>query len=534
MMALLEIGAEKEQSRATAVVAQSLRGLSDQYESVTYLAVVALSTADWEMLLKERSEATGLTARFEEACRTLRSGGKAAWGGMAVTLPGIDDPEILRAIDEAARSWREMDAAHVRVLRFEHQAIQGNSALEQFRGLALEASLRLSALDEALRRRNDAALAPLVGFQWVIPISVFTLSALLGAFVLSRLIVPLGASMTRLEESEGALRVARDELEKRVIERTSELGQVNEDLRQRTEVLDSILKNMGDAVLVTDTERQILLINATGSAIFGLDAAERRATRVLELYTFFLPDGVTPLPAADRPITRALRGDSFDQVEVLMYSQGRPEGVWLSITGRPLYDPDRALRGAVVVFRDVSLRKKAEQALQRSHEELELRVRERTRELKEAQRRALDLARQAGMMEVATNILHNVGNVLHSVNTSATLLNERLRSSRLPALGKAAAMLKEQKENLSAFLTSDPRGQKLPDYIDKLSAHLLVERDEMLTATDVLGRHIEHIRTIVNLQQSYAKTQAPWSRSPCASSWRTRCASTRRPWGGTR
>jgi two-component system, NtrC family, sensor kinase len=151
---------------------------------------------------------------------------------------------------------------------------------------------------------------------------------------------------------------------------------------------------------------------------------------------------------------------------------------------------------------------RANEALRHAHDDLEVRVKERTQELKDTQRRAVELARQAGMAELATNVLHNVGNVLNSINTSATILGERLRALRLPSLLKLAGMLEERRADLATFMTQDERGRRLPEFLGKLGENLSAERDEMLTMTAALHRHVEHIRTIVELQQSYAMSSS--------------------------
>ncbi|HEX5754065.1 MAG TPA: ATP-binding protein [Archangium sp.] len=151
---------------------------------------------------------------------------------------------------------------------------------------------------------------------------------------------------------------------------------------------------------------------------------------------------------------------------------------------------------------------RANEALRHAHDDLELRVKERTQELRDTQRRAVELARQAGMAELATNVLHNVGNVLNSINTSATILGERLRALRLPSLLKIAGLLEEHRAELGTFMTGDERGRRLPEFLGKLGENLSAERDEMLTMTAALHRHVEHIRTIVEVQQSYAMSSS--------------------------
>jgi hypothetical protein len=102
-------------------------------------------------------------------------------------------------------------------------------------------------------------------------------------------------------------------------------------------------------------------------------------------------------------------------------------------------------------------------------------------------------------------VLHNVGNVLNSMNVSAGLVVEKLRRSKVPNLGKAAALLTDKNGNLGDFLTNDPNGQKIPGYLAKLSQYLVEENAEILTEVDLLARHIEHIKEVVAVQQSYAK-----------------------------
>jgi signal transduction histidine kinase len=109
------------------------------------------------------------------------------------------------------------------------------------------------------------------------------------------------------------------------------------------------------------------------------------------------------------------------------------------------------------------------------------------------------------MAEVATGVLHNVGNVLNSVNVSATLISERLGQSRTGNLARAAAMLRGKNGHLAEFLSNDPKGRLLPAYIADLSQHLEEERLEARAEIDLLTRNIEHIKDIVAMQQTYAR-----------------------------
>jgi signal transduction histidine kinase len=165
-------------------------------------------------------------------------------------------------------------------------------------------------------------------------------------------------------------------------------------------------------------------------------------------------------------------------------------------------------------------------ALRQSQDDLERRVEERTGELQAAnlllnnevenrkrsqqelesmQQRLMETSRQAGMAEVATGVLHNVGNVLNSVNVSATVIQDRMLKSKLSSLINTADLLRANAGGLSAFLAEDPRGKLIPGFIIKLATYLAAEQAETTKEMSMLVKNIEHIKDIVAMQQSYAK-----------------------------
>ncbi|MES2118741.1 MAG: ATP-binding protein [Pseudomonadota bacterium] len=128
-------------------------------------------------------------------------------------------------------------------------------------------------------------------------------------------------------------------------------------------------------------------------------------------------------------------------------------------------------------------------------------------ELRETQAALLAAARRAGMAEVATNVLHNVGNVLNSVNVSAAVIGDQLRASRLAALDKVAQLLRANLDQ-PHFLSRDARGRMLPGYLDQLAQTLVAEQQQMLAELAHLSAAIDHIKEIVATQQSYAGAPA--------------------------
>ncbi|MGH8863905.1 MAG: sensor histidine kinase [Burkholderiales bacterium] len=114
-------------------------------------------------------------------------------------------------------------------------------------------------------------------------------------------------------------------------------------------------------------------------------------------------------------------------------------------------------------------------------------------------------SRQAGMAEVATNVLHNVGNVLNSVNVSANLVTASVRKPKAAGLSRVVALLNENQGNLAAFITDDDRGKHLPAYLTQLSNHLATEQSRTLQELESLQMNVAHIKEVVAMQQSYAK-----------------------------
>jgi PAS domain S-box-containing protein len=161
--------------------------------------------------------------------------------------------------------------------------------------------------------------------------------------------------------------------------------------------------------------------------------------------------------------------------------------VWVRVTAALVRDPGGPAICAVGFLEDISELRRRDAEVERIHREL------------------VDASRQAGMAEVATNVLHNVGNVLNSVNVSATLVIERLQHSKVEGLARVAALLRERGAQVAEFIASDERGQQLPAYLVALAEHLLAEQRSLLEELEALRRNIDHIKDTVSMQQNYAR-----------------------------
>lgn len=223
---------------------------------------------------------------------------------------------------------------------------------------------------------------------------------------------------------------------------------------------------------------------------------------------------ICPAEVGQCPITDL--GNRVDQSErILLANKREPVPVLKSVF--PVCRKGETL--LVESFVDIRERKEAERILLEAKGDLERRVQERTSELQEqvrekeeahgkladAQQRLIELSRQSGMAEVATGVLHNVGNVLNSVNVSATIVANKVRQSRIANLTALTDILQEHSNDLAEFLSGDPKGQVILPYLVKLTGHLQQDRQAILHELELLTGHIAHIKEIVAKQQSYAQ-----------------------------
>ncbi len=169
------------------------------------------------------------------------------------------------------------------------------------------------------------------------------------------------------------------------------------------------------------------------------------------------------------------------------YSCKDGSALWVRTTTALVREAGAAPAYSVEFLRDISARKDTDQELERVHKQL------------------MSASRQAGMAEVATNVLHNVGNILNSVNISASLVIGRIKQSKAPGVSRLAALLQEKGTAVGEFLAHDERGKRIPEYLASLGEQLTSDQKMTLVELASLRENLEHIKDTVAMQQSYAK-----------------------------
>ena len=260
-------------------------------------------------------------------------------------------------------------------------------------------------------------------------------------------------------------------------------------LLQNQTLLATVIAELPIALVACDVRGQLTHHNRAAGELLGIAGDEGTLAGPRNPYPLtsevYLADGTTPVPREDRPLARTLLGDKVRDTELVIV---RPDGSRhiVLVSGQRLIGHAGQPLGALAVIEDITARRLAEQELERVHKLL------------------LVASRDAGMAEVATNVLHNVGNVLNSVNVSASIVSERIRKSKCAGLGRVAALLNEHAADLATFLTG-AQGKQLPVYLQELATDLIAERDAASAELAALRANVEHIKEIVAMQQSYAR-----------------------------
>jgi PAS domain S-box-containing protein len=261
------------------------------------------------------------------------------------------------------------------------------------------------------------------------------------------------------------------------------LGIVRKQVEEEREKFFALVENSVDLIGIATMQGEPIYLNQVGRALAGLNPDEDiRAKRLEDFHDAdtwrILQDQAIPTTMATgkwegEGRLRQFHTGEWTVVHIQTMLVRHPQ------TGEPIC--------LGTIQRDITERKRAAERLEETHQKLLL------------------ASHQAGMAEVATGVLHNVGNVLNSVNVSANLLANRLRKSKSANVAKVAALVREHADHLGWFLSEDPNGKQLPDYLALLAGHLTDEQAEIGRELEGLRQNIDHIKEIVAMQQNYAK-----------------------------
>ena len=266
------------------------------------------------------------------------------------------------------------------------------------------------------------------------------------------------------------------------IEKNSEqIAKQSQELRESSkhlELLSLVARHTDNLVLITDSERRIDWVNdgflrTTGyenDDVIGSDSMQYLAG---------------PEEIIDEIESAFSNGVGFD-VETL-HSKKIGDPFWVSIEGRPIeHEPSETSR-FIIIKKDVTLRIKAEQERQRLSEKL------------------LDASRKAGMAEIAADVLHNVGNVLNSINVSTSCIQSVTRRSVIDKLAMVSDLVEAHADDFGDYVSNDKKGRYLPQVIIEITNALKQEQNELSKECTCIENHVEHIKEVIAVQQDVSK-----------------------------
>jgi PAS domain S-box-containing protein len=273
--------------------------------------------------------------------------------------------------------------------------------------------------------------------------------------------------------SGAAITITRGEVERR--------KRTEQSLRESEARIRAILDHEPEAVFVLDAAGEILESNPAATAMLELSSPMDIAGK--PVIDFVEPE---QRPAVSRWLETVLREGAASTLKLTTLAQ-RSGARQIDAHAVRLVGNTHRGDALLIVARDITAQVLAEQEREQLHAKLR------------------DASRQAGMAEIATGVLHNIGNVLNTVNVSNHLLLHRLRQTRGGGLKKAVTLLKDNQPHLAQFLVNDERGRQLPGYLDKLADLFDREQAELLDEVRRMGESLDHMKAIVQTQQEHAK-----------------------------
>jgi PAS domain S-box-containing protein len=255
----------------------------------------------------------------------------------------------------------------------------------------------------------------------------------------------------------------------------------DEELRLKRTLVHAFLENIPDVVYFKDRQSRFIAVSKSKADRHGCADPSGLIGRT---------DGdffSTVHAAAARQDEEAIMATGVPivgKVEKLTWADGRVS--WARSSKLPLRDDRGQIIGTFGMSQDITAAKQMEEALETAHRDL------------------TDASRVAGMAEVATGVLHNVGNVLNSLNVSAEVIGSSLRQAKSDSLAQVAKLLQDHAGDLGEFLTRDPKGRLVPEFLATYARHQEEERARLREEITSLQQHIDHIKEIVTMQQAYA------------------------------
>ena len=253
-------------------------------------------------------------------------------------------------------------------------------------------------------------------------------------------------------------------------------------MQRYRDMLQAMLDHMPDRIYFKNTQSRFVLVSQAMAERLNVESSELVAGKTD--FDFHPPELARKF-MQDEELIMASGNPMINKIEQQRDAHG--ETIYASVTKVPVYDSMGQVTGLIGISRDITEIKRAEETLKQTNEDL------------------MRASRLAGMAEVATGVLHNIGNVLNSINVSSNVVADLIRRSKSANLERVCKLLEQHEDNLGTFLTEDEKGKQIPTFLQKLAIVLHQEQETLLTELKEMHTGIDHIRDIITTQQGYAK-----------------------------
>lgn len=267
--------------------------------------------------------------------------------------------------------------------------------------------------------------------------------------------------------------------ERYLLERSMELS--SEEMLEINQRLERAQEIAGLGYWTYDKSKQLITMSKELYRIYGLNPSEPAPSIRGFLKRIHKENRKTIKKLIEKAFSQGLEYEYEFQMK---HSDGKYR--WYHVIGRPvsLQKPITILTGIVM---DITKRKGAEEQIAELHTQL------------------VTSARLAGMADIASSTLHNVGNVLNSANVSVEFLKERNFQSDIREIESIRDLLKTNLSRLPEYLQTDPRGKFVPEYLIELLNDIKNNYETFFTELESLSKSLSHIKDIILTQSDMSR-----------------------------
>ena len=466
-----------------------------------FLHLKFIMEAEWARIRGKTQQAG---ACYEKAMETARSNGYPRYQTLAAELAGrfyqsIGQPRVATLFFRDARDLYKEWGANAKVYHLEDRHIHHLSESLFQNNAVVESSERDSETSKEMSQNSLTDRSSRTDSGHILDMATVTKAsqAISSEMDMDRLVVKI---LTIILENAGAQKgfLIMDEDRRLFVKAAAHMEEEAKAVSSNT-ALDKC-NHLSKTIVryVFRTGQNLVLNNALEDEMFGKTPYIReKGVKSILCTPIYRQDHVLGvLYLENNLIANAFIKERLKLLQVLL-SQAA-----ISLENARLYSSSHALNQALL--KEIEERKQAEAKVRSLNEALEERVEERTMQLQAAQRELIEKAHQAGMAEIATSVLHNVGNILNSVITSSQMIQRTVVQSRLKTLGAAGEMLDQNKHRMADFLTEDPKGKGLLEYFRKVGSFHQKEQVIVIENVERLVSKINAIRDVIMYQQSHA------------------------------